>query len=89
MPKHWNLHQIPDGSEYSAAHAEEAASAVVEMHLPEERLRIGDLLNVFPQQRETKAQKLLDGLGILWRQNPNEKIVNFCDLPWHCRFNCT
>lgn len=67
----------PYGSEYGAAHAEEAASAVVELHLPEERLRIGDLLNVFPQQRETKAQKLLDGLGILWRQNPSEKIVIF------------
>ena len=67
----------PYGSEYSAAHAEEAASAVVELHLPEERLRIGDLLKFFPQQRETKAQKLLDGLGILWRQNPNEKIVIF------------
>ena len=67
----------PYGSEYSAAHAEEAASAVVEMHLPEERMRIGELLAVFPQQRETKAQKLLDGLGILWRQNPNEKIVIF------------
>lgn len=64
-------------SEYSASHAEEAASAVVELHLPEERLRIGDLLNVFPQQRETKVQKLLDGLGTLWRQNPNEKIVVF------------
>ena len=67
----------PYGSEFSAAHAEEAASAVVELHLPEERLRIGDLLKVFPQQRETKAQKLIDGLGILWRQNPNEKIVIF------------
>ncbi|MBV6415463.1 MAG: RNA polymerase-associated protein RapA [Xanthomonadales bacterium] len=67
----------PYASEYSAAHAEEAASAVVELHLPEERLRIDDLLRVFPQQRETKAQKLLDGLGILWRQNPNEKIVVF------------
>lgn len=67
----------PYGSEYSASHAEEAASAVVELHLPEERLRIGELLAVFPQQRETKAQKLLDGLGILWRQNPNEKIVVF------------
>ncbi|KUZ72504.1 helicase [Burkholderia ubonensis] len=67
----------PYGSEYSATHAEEAASAVVELHLPEERLRIGDLLKVFPQQRETKAQKLLDGLGTLWRQNPNEKIVVF------------
>jgi len=67
----------PYGSEYSAAHAEEAASAVVELHLPEERLRIGDLLKIFPQQRETKAQKLLDGLGTLWRQDPTEKIVVF------------
>lgn len=67
----------PYGSEYSATHAEEAASAVVDLHLPEERLRIGDLLRIFPQQRETKAQKLLDGLGALWRQNPNEKIVVF------------
>jgi len=67
----------PYGSEYSSTHAEEAASAVVELHLPEERLRIGDLLGVFPPQRETKLQKLLDGLGVLWRQNPNEKIVIF------------
>lgn len=67
----------PYASEYSASHAEEAASAVVELHLPEERLRIGDLLRVFPQQRETKAQKLLDGLGTLWRQNATEKVVVF------------
>lgn len=67
----------PYGSEYSSMHAEEAAAAVVELHLPEERLRIGDLLKLFPDQRETKAQKLLDGLGYLWRQNPNEKIVVF------------
>lgn len=67
----------PYGSEYSATHAEEAASAAVNLHLPEERLRIDDLLKVFPAQRETKMQKLLDGLGELWRQNPNEKIVIF------------
>jgi superfamily II DNA or RNA helicase len=67
----------PYGSEYSALHAEHAASAVVDLQLPEERLRIGDLLKIFPQQRETKAQKLLDGLGMLWRQNPQEKIVVF------------
>ncbi len=67
----------PYGSEFSSAHAEEAASAMVELHLPEERMRIRDLLGVFPAQRETKAQKLLDGLGTLWRQNPNEKIVIF------------
>ncbi|KQM40859.1 DEAD/DEAH box helicase [Sphingomonas sp. Leaf10] len=67
----------PYASEFSAIHAEEAASAVVDLHLPEERLRIGDLLSAFPVQRETKAQKLLDGLGALWRQNPQEKIVIF------------
>lgn len=67
----------PYGSEYLAMNAEEAASSVVDLHLPEERLRIADLLKVFPHQRETKAQKLLDGLGHLWRQNPAEKIVIF------------
>jgi len=67
----------PYGSEYAASHAEEAASAAVDLHLPEERLRIGELLRLFPRSRETKAQKLLDGLGYLWRQNPNEKIVIF------------
>ncbi len=67
----------PYASEFSAIHAEEAASAVVDLHLPEERLRIDDLLQAFPSQRETKAQKLLDGLGTLWRQNPDEKIVIF------------
>jgi len=67
----------PYGSEYSATHAEDVASAVVEMHLPQERLRIEDLLKIFPAQRETKVQKLLDGLGVLWRQNPNEKVVVF------------
>ncbi len=67
----------PYGSEYSATHAEEAAAAAVNIHLPEERLRIRDLLKLFPELRETKVQKLLDGLGVLWRQNPNEKIVIF------------
>ena len=67
----------PYGSEFSSAHAEEAASAVVDLHLPEERLRISELLGVFPTLRETKVQKLLDGLGTLWRQNPQEKIVIF------------
>jgi hypothetical protein len=67
----------PYGTEYASSHIEDLASAVVNLHLPEERRRIGDLLAVFPQQRETKVQKLLDGLGTLWRQNPSEKIVIF------------
>lgn len=64
-------------TEFSAMHAEEAVSAAVDLRLPEERLRIRELLKSFPLQRETKIQKLLDGLGTLWRQNPNEKIVIF------------
>ena len=67
----------PYGSEFASSHVEDIASAAVELHLPEERLRISDLLASFPGQRETKAQKLLDGLGVLWRQNSNEKIVIF------------
>jgi len=67
----------PYGTEFASSHMEDAASAAVDIHLPEERLRIADLLSVFPEQRETKVQKLLDGLGTLWHQNPNEKIVIF------------
>ena len=67
----------PYGSEFASSHMEDAASAAVDVHLPEERQRIAELLTVFPEQRETKAQKLLDWLGTLWRQNPNEKIVIF------------
>lgn len=65
----------PYGSEFAASHVEDAASAAVDLHLPEERLRIADLLSSFPDQRETKVQKLLDGLGTLWRQNPDEKSL--------------
>lgn len=67
----------PYGSEFAAAHAEDAASAAVQMHLPEERLRIGELLAAFPAERETKMQKLLDGLGTLWRRDAGEKVVIF------------
>ena len=67
----------PYASEQSAIHVEEAAAAVVTLHLPEERLRISDLLEIFPSHQETKAQKLLNGLGTLWRQDPSEKIVVF------------
>lgn len=67
----------PYSGEYAAANVEDIASATVDLHLPEERSRIADLLAMFPQSRETKAQKLLDGLGSLWQQNPTERIVVF------------
>lgn len=66
----------PDGSEFTAFNAEDMV-ATIQLHLPEERARIRELLSLFPKDRETKAQKMLDGLGYLWRQNPNEKIVIF------------
>lgn len=67
----------PYGLEFSSAHAEEAAADTVDIQLPKERLLIKDLLASFPSARETKAQKLIEGLGFLWRQNPREKIVIF------------
>lgn len=67
----------PYGSEYASLHAEDVASTAIDLHLPKERMRIYDLLAIVPQQRETKVQKMLDGFGTLWRQNPDEKIVVF------------
>ena len=63
--------------EESAAAGEDAAALAVDLALPEERLRIRDLLARFPESRETKAAKLLRGLGALWEQNPREKVVIF------------
>lgn len=40
-------------------------------------MRISEMLGAFPQARETKIDKLLAGLGVLWRQNPQEKVVIF------------
>ena len=65
------------GTEFAASHAEDLAASTVTLALPEERLRIRDLLAVFPNDRETKAQKLLQALGTLWKQNPDEKVVVF------------
>lgn len=63
--------------EEAAAGGEELAVAVVSLALPEERQRIQSLLERFPEQRETKVDKLLRGLGALWRENPDEKVVIF------------
>ncbi len=66
-----------DASESSAAQAEDLAASAVHFALPEERLRIGKLLDCFPDERETKIEKLLGALGTLWQQNSNEKVVIF------------
>jgi superfamily II DNA or RNA helicase len=66
------------GAEESlAVTGEDMAVMAVRLALPEERLRISDLLQVFPERRETKVDKLLRGLGALWEQNSGEKIVIF------------
>ena len=63
--------------EHAAAAGEDAAAMAVSLALPEERLRIRDLLAHFPDTRETKIEKLLRALGSLWEQNPAEKVVVF------------
>jgi hypothetical protein len=56
-------------SEVATTSAEDMAATAVDLFLPEERTRIKELLSIFPNRRETKIQKLLDGLGALWRHN--------------------
>ena len=63
--------------ESAAAGGEEAAFMAVSLALPEERLRIQDLLCAFPERQETKVEKLLRGLGALWEEDPSEKVVIF------------
>ena len=65
------------GTEFAASHGEDLAASTINLALPEERLRIHDVLSVFPTNRETKAEKLLQALGTLWKQNPDEKVVIF------------
>lgn len=64
-------------SETGAAEAEDAAINNVAVALPEERRRIKELLTKYPTQRETKVEKLIGALGVLWRQNPQERMVVF------------
>jgi superfamily II DNA or RNA helicase len=64
-------------SETGAADAEDAAINSVLVALPEERRRIKELLSRYPPQRETKVEKLIGALGVLWRQNPQERLVVF------------
>jgi hypothetical protein len=64
-------------SETVTTGSEDAAITSVELALPEERQRIRALLEKFPQQTETKVEKLIYALGMLWRQDPNEKVVIF------------
>lgn len=66
-----------DSFESYGAQGEEMAAMAVDLALPEERLRIEDLLGAFPSDRETKVEKLLRGLGALWNQNPDERVVIF------------
>ena len=63
--------------EVALAVAEDSAVASVALALPEERLRIKDLLRQFPKETETKVQKLLMALGALWRQDAGERVVIF------------
>jgi len=66
-----------DASEVVTAEGETLAATSISMCLPEERSRIVELLAAFPDERETKIDKLLRALGALWNQNQNEKVVIF------------
>lgn len=63
--------------ELDTAAAEDAAMNAVAFALPEERSRIKALFDIFPEVTETKVEKLLGALGVLWRENPQERVVVF------------
>jgi len=64
-------------SETTIAAAEDAAAISVEVALPEERLMIRHVLEAFPEDLETKVQKLMGAMKVLWEANPEEKMVVF------------
>lgn len=64
-------------SEAEIDKAEDAILTAIKYALPEERFRIKQVLSRFPSAQETKVRKLLFALGVLWENNPQEKIVIF------------
>ena len=65
------------GDSERTAGTEEDLATIPSVALPEERRRIRELLSQYPAGLESKAGKLLDALGQIWRQNPTEKVVVF------------
>ncbi len=57
--------------------AANSAVTSVNVALPEERNMIRSVLAVFPQELESKVQKLLGAMDILWKENPQERMVIF------------
>ena len=64
-------------SEATIEAAEDTAVNAVEVALPEERAMIRKVLAAFPAELETKVQKLMGAMNVLWGQNPREKMVVF------------
>jgi len=64
-------------SEATVAAAEEVAVTAVEVCLPEERRMIREVLELAPLQRETKVEKLLGALKVLWEADAAERMVIF------------
>ena len=64
-------------SESTIAAAEDTAVNAIEVALPEERLMIRHVLDAFPEELETKVQKLVGAMKVLWEANADEKMVVF------------
>ncbi len=64
-------------SELASASGEESAALPVSLTMPEERSRIQELLESFPNVIETKTAVLINALRQIWQQDPDEKVVIF------------
>ena len=68
---------------------QEAASAVVELHLPEERLRIGDLLKGLSAPAGNQSAEVAGWLGLSVAAECRREDRHLCHLPRHGRSDCT
>ncbi|MDR1607843.1 MAG: DEAD/DEAH box helicase [Deltaproteobacteria bacterium] len=66
-----------DDTEIMAGASEDAVANLLSVAIPEERRIIRKLLDLFPEEIETKTSVLLDALRQLWRISPDEKVVIF------------
>ena len=64
-------------NENTVAAAEDMAITAVEVCLPEERRLISEVLALFPANRETKVEKLMGALKVLWDATHDERMVIF------------
>ncbi len=75
----------PYGTEFASSHVEDAVSAAVDVHLPEERLRIGELLAAFPAAARNEGSEAARWARHALAAEPGREDRDLRDVPRHRR----